>query len=92
MKSNDSAKARAEAAFRKVAKPGPDATEEASVPANDQPVSQSRPVETTEGAMDEYLARQLADRAKMAKLRALRLAAEAKVGVKLEGKGKGKRR
>ena len=36
------------------------------------PTSKSRPVETTEGAMDEYLAQQKAERAKMAKLRALR--------------------
>jgi hypothetical protein len=34
-------------------------------------------METTEGAMDEYKARQEAERAKMAKLRKLRLAAEA---------------
>jgi hypothetical protein len=35
-------------------------------------------VETTEGAMDEYKARQKAERVKMARLRALRLAAQAK--------------
>jgi hypothetical protein len=63
---------------------------------DDKPASQSRPVETTEGAMDEYKARQKADRAKMAKLRALRLAAEAKAAgaprpkLKPSG-GKGKR-
>ena len=45
---------------------------------DDKPASQSRPVETTEGAMDEYKAKQKAERAKMAKLRELRLAAEAK--------------
>jgi hypothetical protein len=48
--------------------------------------------------MDEYLVRQKAERAKMAKLRAMRLAAEAKSGVKPKPKkakaapgGKGKR-
>jgi hypothetical protein len=40
--------------------------------------SRPRPVETTEGAMDKYLARQEAERAKTTKLRAQRLAAEAK--------------
>ena len=35
-----------------------------------------RPVETTEGAMDEYIARQDAERAKMAKFREMRLAAK----------------
>jgi hypothetical protein len=44
---------------------------------NDKPASRSLPRETTENAMDEYLARQNAEREKMAKLRALRLAAEA---------------
>jgi hypothetical protein len=44
---------------------------------DDKSASRSRPVETTEGAMDEYKARQKSERAKMAKLRALRLAAEA---------------
>jgi hypothetical protein len=62
---------------------------------NDKPGPKSRPIESTEGAMDEYLARQLAERAKMAKLRALRLAAEAEAGVKPKGKrnlpGKAKR-
>jgi hypothetical protein len=43
-----------------------------------KPASRSRPVETIEGARDEYRARQKAERAKMAKLRKLRLAAEAK--------------
>jgi hypothetical protein len=45
---------------------------------DDKPATKSRPVETTEGAMEEYTARQKAERAKMAKLKALRLAAEAK--------------
>jgi cell division protein FtsB len=45
---------------------------------NDKPASRSRPVETTEGAMDEYRARQKAERANMAKLKAMRLTAEAK--------------
>jgi hypothetical protein len=54
----------------------------------DKPASRSRPVETTEGAMDEYRARQKAERAKMAKLRALRLAAEAKSAVKPKGQRK----
>jgi hypothetical protein len=45
---------------------------------DDKPASQSRPVETTAGAMDEYRARQRAERAKTAKLKALRLAAETK--------------
>jgi hypothetical protein len=63
---------------------------------DDKPASLSRPVETTEGAMDEYLARQKAERAKMAKLRKLRLAAEAKAAGELKAKrkpggGKGKR-
>jgi hypothetical protein len=67
---SDKLKARAETAFRKVSKTAP--------PDDDKAASQSRPVETTEGAMDEYKARQKAERAKMAKLRKLRLAAEAK--------------
>jgi hypothetical protein len=54
------------------------------------PASRSRPVESTEGAMDEYRARQAAERAKMARLRALRLAAEAKAGVKQKGAPGGK--
>jgi hypothetical protein len=45
---------------------------------DDKPASRPRPVETTEGAMDKYLARQEAERAKTTKLRAQRLAAEAK--------------
>jgi hypothetical protein len=61
----------------------------------DKPASKSRPRETTEGAMDEYRAREKAERAKMAKLRAMRLAAEAKAGVKSKTKrnpaAKGKR-
>jgi hypothetical protein len=51
-----------------------------------------RPRATT---MDEYNAKQEAELAKMARLRALRLAAEAKAGVKPKGKrnppGKAKR-
>jgi hypothetical protein len=62
---------------------------------DDKPGSKSRPVETSECAMDEYRARQLAERAKLARLRALRLAAEAKAGVKTKRKAaaapKGKR-
>jgi hypothetical protein len=50
---------------------------EAVVTDDDKPPSRSRPVETSEGAMDEYLARQDAERAKTAKLKALRLAVEA---------------
>jgi hypothetical protein len=93
-------KARAEAAFRKISKPAPSdvGNKETSAPVVANQVSQSRPVETTEGAMDEYLVRQKAERAKMAKLRAMRLAAEAKSGVKPKPKkakaapgGKGKR-
>jgi len=45
---------------------------------DDKAASRSRPVETTEGAMDEYRARQKAERVKMSRLRQLRLAAEAK--------------
>jgi hypothetical protein len=65
---------------------------------DDKTASQSRPVETTEGAMDEYKAKQEAERAKVAKLRKLRLAAETKAtgeakakrkpGVKPKGKTK----
>jgi hypothetical protein len=44
--------------------------------AADQHASASFHVETTEAGMDEYLARHRAEHAKMAKLRALRLAAE----------------
>ncbi len=62
---------------------------------DDKLASQSRPVETTEGAMDEYRARQEAERAKTMKLRELRLAAEAKTAskpkVKREPTSKGKR-
>ena len=54
----------------------------------DKPASRSRPVETAEGAMDEYRVRQRAERAKMAKLRKLRLAAEAKFA----GESKAKRK
>ena len=76
----NSTRARAEAAFRKVSKP---ATSEVGdkkmgITEDDKPASQSRPVETTEGAMDEYKARQDAQRANMAKLRTQRLAKEAK--------------
>jgi hypothetical protein len=94
---NKDLKARAEAAFRKVSKPAPSdvGDKETSVPVDANQVSQSRPVETTEGAMDEYLARQKAERAKMANLKALRLAAEAKAagGPKAKRKpgGTGKR-
>jgi hypothetical protein len=62
--------------------------------AGDKASQPSRPRATT---MDEYSAKQEAERAKMAKLRALRLAAEATAGVKPKGKrkataiGKGKR-
>ena len=46
-----------------------------------------------QSAMDDYLAKEDAERAKMAKLKALRLAAEAKVAgePKTEPGGKGKR-
>jgi hypothetical protein len=44
----------------------------------------SRPVETTDGAMEEYRAKQKAEQKKTARLRELRLAKEA-------GKAKGKR-
>jgi hypothetical protein len=57
---------------------------------DDKPASKSRPRETTEGAMDEYRAKEKAERAKMAKLKALRLAAEAKAGVKPEARVKRK--
>jgi hypothetical protein len=89
-KSEDALRARAEAAFRKVAERA--STEvgdkKTSVSDDEEPASKSRPVETTEGAMDEYLARQKAERAKMAKLRELRLAAEAKAAGKLKAKRK----
>ena len=77
MKPNNTAKARAEAMFRKLPEPAPaidDSETETTVPAADEPASKSRPVETAEGAMDEYRAKQNAERAKMARLRALRLA------------------
>jgi len=51
----------------------------------DQPIFRSRPVESTEGAMSEYRARQEAERVKMAKLREIRLASEAQAGVKRKG-------
>jgi len=54
----------------------------------DKLASRSRPVETTEGAMDEYQARQKAERAKTAKLRKLRLAAEAKAARERKAKRK----
>jgi hypothetical protein len=79
---NNDLKARAEAAFRKVSAPAQFT--------GDKPASASRPVETTEGAMDEYRARQKAERAKTAKLKALRLAAETKAGVKPKTKAKGR--
>jgi len=62
------------------------------IEADKPPASKSRPRETTEGAMDEYRARETAERAKMAKLRAMRLAAEAKAGAKPEPEAKAKRK
>ena len=59
---------------------------------DDKPGSRSLPRETTEGAMDEYRARENAERAKMAKLRAMRFAAEAKAGVKPKPEVKAKRK
>jgi hypothetical protein len=87
-RTND-AKTRAEAVFRTPAETTPtdSGNEETSEPAA---ASASRPVETTEAAMDEYLARQDAERAKMARLRDVRLAAQAKVGAKPEAKAKRK--
>ena len=75
---NNDAKSRAEAVFRKPAATAPTASgnEETSVSADNEPTSSSRPVETTEGAMDEYKARQDAQRANMVKLRTQRLAKE----------------
>jgi hypothetical protein len=72
-------KARAEAAFRKAPKIARNDAQEKDVSAspNDESMSLSRPVKTTEGAMEEYLARREAERANMAKLREQRLAAEA---------------
>ena len=70
MVGSDKLKARAEAAFRKVSKrASSEAGDGKTTMAGDKPTSASRPVETTEGAMDEYLARQEAERAKMARLR-----------------------
>jgi hypothetical protein len=58
---------------------------------NNEPAADTKPPD----AMDEYRARQDAERAKMAKLNALRLAAEAKAGgepkAKRKPRGKGKR-
>jgi hypothetical protein len=54
----------------------------------DTPGSKSRPVETTEGAWEEYKARLDAERAKMAKLRELRMAAEMKAARETKAKGK----
>jgi hypothetical protein len=51
----------------------------------DNPVSKSRPVETTEGAWEECKARLDAERAKMAKLRELRMAAEEKAARETKG-------
>jgi hypothetical protein len=87
---NNDAKARAEAVFRKPAETTPtdSGNEETSVSADDKPTSASRPVETTEGAMDEYLARQEAEPAKTAKLKAQRLAGEAKATSKPKTKQK----
>lgn len=83
-------KARAEAAFRKVTKLAhKDASEKGpSVSAHDTSVSASRPVETTEGAMEEYLGRQEAERTNLAKLREQRLAAEAKAASVIKTKRK----
>jgi len=54
----------------------------------DNPGSKSRPVETTEGAWEEYKARLDVERAKMAKLRELRMAVEAKAAKEMKAKGK----
>jgi hypothetical protein len=90
MVGSDKLKPRAEAAFRKVSETARSdaATKETSASAEVTPASRSRPVETTEGAMDEYKARQKAERAKMAKLKALRLAAEAKTASEPKAKRK----
>ena len=69
--------ATAEAASRTVTESAPDDASETETTA-----SKSRPVETTERALDEYRAKQDAQRAKMARLTALRLKAEAKSGMK----------
>ena len=61
MESNDVLKARAKAAFRKLSEPASsDADKETRVSVV-RPTSPYRPVETTEGAMDEYKARQEAE-------------------------------
>ena len=89
MKSNDALNARAEQLFRRVSEPArPDDDEKETHVSDDNRASLSRPVETTEGAMDEYLARRDAERAKMAKLRELRLAAEAKAAGEIKAKRK----
>ena len=54
----------------------------------DNPGSKSRPVETTEGAWEEYNARLDAERAKMARLRELRFAAEMKAALEMTAKRK----
>ncbi|MBV9632695.1 MAG: hypothetical protein JO230_31690 [Xanthobacteraceae bacterium] len=69
--------ATAEAASRTVTESAPDDASETETTA-----SKSRPVETTERALDEYRAKQDAQRPKMARLTALRLKAEAKSGMK----------
>jgi hypothetical protein len=53
---------------------------------DDKPATPSRPRATT---MDEYNAKQEAERAKTVRLREQRLAAQAKAGVKPKGKRKG---
>jgi hypothetical protein len=63
---------------------------ETGVSVPDESAIASRPVETTEGAMDEYLARQDAERAKMARLREMRLTAEARADAMPEAKAKRK--
>ena len=72
--------AAAEAASHKFTEPAPGADDSET----ETIASKSRPVETAEGALDEYETRQDPERTKMARLHALRLAAEAKVkaGVK----------
>jgi hypothetical protein len=58
------------------------------------PVSRSRLVESTEGAMQEYRAKQAAELAQLARLREMRLAADAKAAsekAKRKPGGKGKR-
>lgn len=67
-RSDKTANARAEAVLRKVTDavlaPDDDSETEMTRPADNEPAPKSRPVETTEGAMDEYLAKQDAERAK----------------------------